>query len=162
MSNKYEREVREVGRPSKFTPERRNAILEDISNRIPYALAAEANGICEETLYDWLKHGLIDQAACIDSEYAQFSKAIKRAEVLKIVEHTNKIATNIDRWQADAWLLERRWYKYFGANAQLNELNARMDKIEQGEADAGQLHHPKSQEAPQIQEDTSNTADGED
>ena len=153
MSKKYNLTVRDVGRPSKFTPERRKAILEDILHRIPYQLAAEANGICEETLYDWIKHGQADEAAGLDTDYAQFSKAIKRAEVLTMRGHLTKISDNVERWQADAWMLERRWYKHFGANAQVNELNARLDKLEQGEKNAGQLHHPESHEASEGQED---------
>ena len=47
----------------------------------------------------------------------------------RITEHSSKISANVDRWQADAWMLERRWHKYFGANAQLMEVNAKLDKL---------------------------------
>lgn len=129
-----------------FTPERRASIINDISNRIPYILAAEANGICEDTLYEWLKIGRQHLREGIDSEYANFSESIKRAESGKIQQHLDKISENVDRWQADAWILERRWYKHFGANAQLNELNARLDKLEQGEEDARKLHSEEAKE----------------
>ena len=117
------------GRPTKFTPERCAAILDDIAHHIPYSLAAEANGIGEQTLYDWINHGIADRDAGIDSEFAKFSESIKKVQSNKIREHTSKINSNVDRWQADAWLLERRWYKHFGANAQLNEVNAKLDKL---------------------------------
>ena len=123
--------VREqIGRPSKFTPERRAAIIDAISHRIPYELAAEGNGICEDTLYEWLKIGRQDMKEGIDSEYANFSEAIKRAEMTKVRQHSDIIAERPERWQADAWLLERRWHKHYGANAQLNELNKRLDRLE--------------------------------
>lgn len=118
------------GRPSKFTPERRSAIVDAISHRIPYEMAAEANGICLETLYEWLRIGKAHRMSGIDSEYTIFSESLKRAEMTRVREHTDMIAAKPERWQADAWLLERRWHKHFGANAAINELNERLSKLE--------------------------------
>lgn len=126
--------VRDVGRPSKFTPERRSAIVDAIRNRIPYEFAAEANGICEETLYEWLRIGRLHRSEGVDSDYTQFSEDIKRAEMQRIREHNDIIAARPERWQADAWILERRWHKHYSSNAQLNELNNRMARIERGES----------------------------
>jgi len=123
-----------IGRPSKFTPERRCAIVDAISHRIPYEYAAQANGIAERTLYDWLKMGEEHQQSGIDSDYSTFLQDIKKAEMQRIREHTDMIAAKPERWQADAWILERRWHKHFSSNAQLNELNHRLSKIEQGES----------------------------
>lgn len=128
----------DIGRPSKFTPERRSAIIDAISHRIPYEFAAEANGICEATLYEWIRTGHVHQAENNDSEYARFSQDIKKAESLKIRHHMDIIAERPERWQADAWLLERRWPKHYGANSQVNELNERLSKLERGEAKDGQ------------------------
>ena len=121
-----------TGRPSKFTPERRGSIIDAISHRIPYEMAAEANGISLETLYAWLRTGKAHRDANIDSDYTIFSEALKRAEMTKVREHTDMIAAKPERWQADAWLLERRWHKHFGPNAQVNELNERLDRLENG------------------------------
>jgi transposase-like protein len=126
-------EVKDVGRPLKFTPERRDAIIDAIAHRIPYEYAAEANGICEETLYEWLRLGRHDKSLGIDSEYTKFSEAIKRAEMTRMREHMDIISARPERWQADAWILERRWYQHFGANAQINELNKRLNKLENGD-----------------------------
>jgi transposase-like protein len=125
--------MNEPGRPSKFTPERRSAIVDAISHRIPYEYAAEANGISERTLHDWLNTARVHQTEGIDSEYTEFSQAIKRAEMTRMREHSDMIAAKPERWQADAWLLERRWPKHYGPNAQLNELNQRLSKLEHGE-----------------------------
>lgn len=121
-----------IGRPTKFTAERCAAIIDAISHRIPYEMAAEANGICEDTLYEWLKIGRTHQRERIVSEYAAFSEALKRAEMTKVRQHMDIIADRPERWQADAWLLERRWHKHFGPNAQLNELNAKLDRLNDG------------------------------
>lgn len=118
-----------IGRPSMFTPERRKAIVEDIANRIPYEYAAEANGICEDTLYDWLALAKEHKKQGLTTEYTSFLEAIKNAEKQRIGEHCNAIAKRPKNWQADAWILERRWYKHFGANAQLNELNHKLTKL---------------------------------
>lgn len=122
-----------TGRPSKFTPERCEAIIRDISNRIPYEYAAEGNGISENTLYVWLEIGRKHQEEGIDSPYTVFREGIKRAEKERIKEHKEKIASHVDKWQADAWILERRWYKHYGSNAQLNELNQRLGRLENNE-----------------------------
>ena len=127
-------EIKDIGRPSKFTPERRAAIIDAIAHRIPYEYAAEANGICEETLYEWLRIARADYKNGIESEYTAFSEAIKRAEMQRIREHADIIAARPERWQADAWMLERRWNKHYGPNAQLNELNQRLSKLEHGES----------------------------
>lgn len=122
-----------IGRPSKFTAERRTLIIDAISHRIPYEYAAEANGIAESTLYDWLNTARIHQLQGIETDYTIFSEAIKRAEMTRIREHSDMIAAKPERWQADAWILERRWPKYYSSNAQLNELNQRLAKLELGE-----------------------------
>lgn len=123
-----------TGRPSKFTPERRAAIIDAISHRIPYEFAAEANGISQDTLYEWLKLGKKHRDECIESDYSIFTEAIKRAEMEKIRQHNDMIAAKPERWQADAWILERRWHKHYSSNAQLSELNNKLDKLMEGDA----------------------------
>jgi transposase-like protein len=120
-----------LGRPSKFTPERREAIIDAIRHRIPYEVAAEANGISEETLYEWLRVAKRHEQEGKESEYTLFSEGIKRAEMQKMREHLDVISARPERWQADAWILERRWNQHFGANSQLQELNKRLAKLEE-------------------------------
>jgi len=131
-----------TGRPSEI----RAAIISDISNRVPYEFAAEANGICEFTLYHWINIGKEHLIEGIESDYSNFSKAIKAAERNKIIEHTTKIADNVDRWQADAWMLERRWHKHYGSNAQLNELNSKLDKLMESERHEKGSHQESREE----------------
>ena len=137
----YARET--TGRPLKFTPERRASIIDAISHRIPYEMAAEANGISLETLYAWLRTGKEHSDNNIESDYTIFSEALKRSEMQKVREHTDMIAAKPERWQADAWILERRWHKYFSANAALNELNEKMDKLLEGESKSGKERYEK-------------------
>lgn len=122
---------KETGRPSKFTPERRAAIIQAIADRIPYEYAATANGISEETLYEWLRIGKRHYDDGIDSEYTKFSEEIKRAEYKRIKEHADNISSHVEKWQGDAWMLERRWHKHYGPNAQLNELNRELATLKE-------------------------------
>lgn len=126
-------EVDPGGRPTKFTPQRCADIVDAIKHRAPYEYAAMANGISERTLYNWIDLGKEHLEHNIESNYAKFLQDIKRAELTRIREHTDIIAARPERWQADAWLLERRWHKHFGPNAQLNELNQRLERLENGE-----------------------------
>lgn len=138
-----------IGRPSKFTPERCSSIIDAISHRIPYEMAAEANGISGSTLYEWLKIGNDQREQGMETDYTIFSEALKRAEMQKVREHTDMIAAKPERWQADAWLLERRWHKYFGANAALNELNEKLDKLLDGEKNEKGMHQESSSQDDQ-------------
>lgn len=138
--------IKDVGRPTKFTPERRASIVDAIRNRIPYEYAAEANGICEDTLYEWIRIAKVHRNEGIDSDYTQFSEDIKRAEMQRIREHTDIIAARPERWQADAWILERRWHKHYSSNAQINELNQRLAKLEDGDIRNGEENKEDGQE----------------
>ncbi len=129
----YARET--TGRPTKFTPERCASIIDAISHRIPYEMAAEANGISLDTLYEWLKIGRNHNRENIESEYSVFSEALKKSEMQTVRKHCDMIAAKPERWQADAWILERRWHKHFSANAQLNELNRKLDLLMDGKPD---------------------------
>lgn len=118
------------GQPDKLTPERAAAIIESISHCIPYEIAAEANGICEDTLYEWLLRGRNDLKKGVDSKYAQFSESIKRTEMAKIKENLDTIKDSPERWQARAWILERRWWKHFSPSAAVVDFNKRLEKME--------------------------------
>ena len=129
-----------MNRPTKFTPERRAAIIDAIARRAPHEMAAEANGICLETFYAWLRIAKTHQENGVTSDYTDFSEGVKSAELKRMLEHSDKIASNVERWQADAWILERRWHKHYGANAQLNELNEKLEKLEKLLNKTGELN----------------------
>jgi len=122
--------------PHKFIESRRKAIIESIGNRIPYLIAAEANGICEETLYAWLRQGRKDQIAEIDSDYARFSEAVRQIEQLRIKEHLDNIAFSPKGHDGSQWILEKRWYKHFSARAADIEMDERLRKLENRNGDS--------------------------
>src|SRR5665213_2372937 len=93
----------------KFTAERRAAILDAISHHIPTRYAAEANGISEIRLLEWLEHGYADLVSETESDYTKFLNDFRRAEMQCIRANTDLIYARAENWQAHAWLLERRW-----------------------------------------------------
>ena len=120
-----------AGRPDKFTPQTRKKILDYISKFVPYKVAAEASGICEDTFYHWRERGKADQEAGLDTEYAKFSEQLAEVEAGKICQHTKNIEDHSEKkWEASAWFLERRWYKYFSPNNSVIEFNKRMEEME--------------------------------
>ena len=67
-----------MGRPSKLTPERQEAILGFIRAGVPNLHAAQLAGICESTFYHWLelaKPGEDGEAP--DPRYLEFSECVK-------------------------------------------------------------------------------------
>ncbi len=123
-------ENREVGRPHKLTPERQAAIFQDIADGIPYQLAAESNGIAEDTLYEWINRGMRDSQLDQDTVFSRFSEGLKMIEKKRINAHMQMISQSPERWQAHAWLLERRWWKHFSANSAVVDFNKRLEQLE--------------------------------
>ena len=88
------------GRPSKFTPERVEAILDALRGGCSRMAAASAGGIHYDTLHDWL------------AKNPEFLREVEKAESLAEANYTAVVfkaaATN---WQAAAWWLERRRFR---------------------------------------------------
>lgn len=86
-----------MGRPSKFTIERRKRILEALRQGNTRKVAVALAAINYDTFCEWLR------------QYPEFSEQIKNAEAeaeLASVKIIRKAA--ITTWQAAAWWLERR------------------------------------------------------
>ena len=96
----------QVGRPSKFTVERQERILDAIRGGNYIETAALAAGVGKSTFYEWL------------DRYLEFADAVKEARAaaelryLAIVERASA-----ETWQAAAWWLERSFPERWGASA---------------------------------------------
>lgn len=120
-----------VGRPTKFTPEVKEKILIAIRKGAPYELACNYARLDVSTLYNWKEKAEVDKLP----EYIQFFEDLKEAE-----GHTSLMWLDVidkamkdGQWTAAAWKLERRHHKYFSSNAQLNELNSKLDQLLDGD-----------------------------
>ncbi|CAB4199230.1 hypothetical protein UFOVP1336_21 [uncultured Caudovirales phage] len=90
----------EIGRPSKKTEQRVEALLQSLRAGASRQRAAALAGIHRDTLYEWMKQ---DPA---------FSDAIEKAEAFAEFRFLARVATaaeNERSWQAAAWILERRF-----------------------------------------------------
>ena len=119
----------DTGRKTKLDKNKIDLILKSVARRVPYEIAALACGVTYQTLYNWINRGKEHLQKGLDTDHARFVQALYEVEQEKIIYHSDKIADNIERWQSDAWLLERRWAKYYGPNAQVNELNSKLDEL---------------------------------
>src|SRR3990167_933993 len=127
----------------KISDERINKIVDSISSNCPYQVAAWGAGICETTLFDWLKTGKEDIANDIDSLYSRLAKSVKEAEHNKMKDHLSVIQSATDgeekNWQARAWILERRWRQYFGQDAaqlaEIKQMHSEMKEMTKGKSD---------------------------
>lgn len=120
-----------AGRPSKFTPDRAEGIIEAINNLVPYRVAAEAHQIDRSTLYDWINKGFDDiKAGKKNTALAKFSYTIKKGKCEAIKKLITDIKAGKKSWQARAWLLERRFPMEFSLAAEeLAQMKRQIEEI---------------------------------
>ena len=101
------------GRPTKFTPAVRRAILKAIGNGNTYLDAAECAGISKELLRQWIKKGKSQEPD--NAEFLAFFARIKKAKArARMIAVRNIRAAGRKQWQAFAWWLERMYPEDWG------------------------------------------------
>lgn len=114
------------GRPDNFTPKTIEKLLEGISKGAPYTIACDYAGISYELFRQWRKKGEEGEPRFLD-----FFVALKEAEGatalrwLKVIDD----AMENGQWQAAAWKLERRYFKYFSAQNAVIQLSEDINKL---------------------------------
>jgi hypothetical protein len=98
-----------TGRPTKLTPAVRAAICRDLELAVPLKYAAEANGVPESTVYDWIARGESGT-----EPYADFAHAVTRSIARSVVKLTRKALAGGSGSSAAQWNLERRFRQYYG------------------------------------------------
>jgi hypothetical protein len=124
-------EPKRIGRPSKFTAERAERIMQMIKSGAYGHVAARANGISTATFHAWQAKGRDaekdpDTGLCIDpdlQQFADFSDDVKNAEAEAEVRNIALIQTAArgGTWQAAAWYLERRYSDRWGRKDHLKQ-----------------------------------------
>jgi hypothetical protein len=114
----------------KYTPERIEGLIKSLSRGVPVPVAAPANGIGEKTFYRWVILGLNDIEDDIDSDLARLALRLKGVQQDKIIRHMDAIDSKPERWQADAWILERSFWKYFSPSAAVVDFEKRLAMLE--------------------------------
>ncbi len=121
--------IKPMGRPKLCIPEITNPIIESIRLRVPYKLAAQANGVHESTFYNWMNRGEADLKEGVDSPEANFFERVKGVEHDLIIQHNENINQSPERWQAQAWLLGRRWHEFYSDNTAVVQLHEKIDAM---------------------------------
>jgi len=98
-----------AGRPTKLIPEIQEKICEGVKIGLTYERAAVRAGVCEKTFYIWKARGETDERGL----YVDFLQALKNAEVegeaaLLVALQSHALTDRPGKWQAGAWILERR------------------------------------------------------
>lgn len=106
------------GRPTGFTQEIADKILQSVANGNPTKFAANSAGVSEAVVYKWMnygKHGNPDDE--YEARFVDFFKNMKIARAKWVEARVAKItfAAN-QQWQANAWLLERMYPEQFGTD----------------------------------------------
>lgn len=111
------------------TPDKIKNILRDISLGSPYKIACEANGLSEVHFYNWVKQGTLDLEANNETPQADMVKSLRALEQKEMHRCVALIASAEKGHRGSEWLLERRYWKYFGANVSVVELASEMDEM---------------------------------
>ena len=102
-----------MGRPSKFTPEITEKVLQNIRLGMRYKDAALAAGVSDRTFAEWRQKG--EKAK--SGKYSRFSQSLHLAEAegeRALIARIQSAAKK--QWQAAAWILERRHRERWGRN----------------------------------------------
>lgn len=119
------------GRPTKFNQEICDGILKSVQDCLPLKLCAEENGIHYDTLREWINEGIEDiKNEQYDTDKAKFSVAMKKGVGDRQRLLLEKIASGENGWQGSAWILERRWWKYWSNKAADIDFNERLTALE--------------------------------
>lgn len=107
---------RPANRPTKFTYETVELLLNGIRAGLPIHLACDAAGIDDSTFYEW-QNGKFPRGA--DKQLkTEFSDKLTRARGVSALRNIALISKAADQdWRAAAWILERRFPQDFGKQA---------------------------------------------
>jgi hypothetical protein len=105
------------GRPSKLD----DAMIEKVVDAVKRVLVLRhVAGLCKihfTSIYNWLEQAQADLKENQDTIHVRFFYALKNAQAEKVQEMLDAIATRVNNWQANAWILERCFREDFGSDA---------------------------------------------
>lgn len=104
----------EKGRPTKFTKENIDIILDGLKSNLTQRLSAHLAGIHEDTYYDWMNKGLNDLKQGIESDFSRFSETILKARAKKAKKLTEAYENEDRYWLAKDALLRKLYREDYG------------------------------------------------
>jgi hypothetical protein len=119
--------------PRKVNQERIDQILYWIKQGSPIKYAAESNGITKTHFYNLVKQGLCDMDHDIhDSIHARLVNSLRSIERDDVISCLYDIRHNDKGHKGAEWILEHKYWREFGGNAQIKELSDDIEKLKQG------------------------------
>jgi hypothetical protein len=104
-----------MGAHSKFTPEIGETICKLVSLGVRLEAAAESEGVCRRTVYNWRDAGRNGKRL-----YVKFADDLEAALSRAEVAHTlNIIRAGAKDWRASAFFLEKRYPDQYGARTHM-------------------------------------------
>lgn len=114
----------------KFGTKRVDDLLQNIESGLTRERACMLVGITGRTLRSWLKEGREDIEQELNTEKAALVERLDRAEVAFEKVHLENIAlASAKRWEASAWLLERKWPESYGRRFTVSPPSEESDSI---------------------------------
>lgn len=135
-----------MGRHCLLTPELQQQLIKCIESGMYYDLACQTVGISRNAFWVWMKEGKVNKTP----EKKAFHDAIKKAKGSCAKNALDMIkAHSIKEWTAAAWLLERRFRKYYGKDAKdLREVARLIKLLSKGDAQNGEVVSLEKKENP--------------
>jgi hypothetical protein len=96
-----------MGRPSKLNEQLIKDMSAEIAEGTPVQYVCDYFGITHMTDVNCMQQGEIDYNAEVDTLYASYFAAIKKAQAKYVMESRKKIQAGGSGWQGSAWWLER-------------------------------------------------------
>jgi hypothetical protein len=118
----------------KFSQPVAEAILKDITDEVPYEIAAESNGVAYPTFKLWITNGKRDLLEGKTTYYSQFLSAVRDIQKNRVKKHLGNVKDAENGHKGAQWILERAYWKYFSAKTAEIELHDRVSELEDKKA----------------------------
>jgi len=100
-------------------PKRIANLLRSIKNGLPYETACKISNIPPSAFYEWRQKGIAAKQKGIENIYSKFVDKLEKAEAEAEARAIIQIQkAGVDKWQALAWFLERRFPQRWRQQAQ--------------------------------------------
>lgn len=109
-----------MGRPTKLTPARQEAIVQALRLGAPLSVACQAADVSPDAVAEWIERGEgRHRARRPTADYVRFAGAVREAVAksqMVLLARVQEAARQPQQWRAAAWLLEHRWPETYGTH----------------------------------------------
>ena len=107
-----------MGRPTKLTAARQEAIVQALRLGAPLSVACQAADVSPDAVAEWIERGEgRHKTRRATKDYVRFAGAVREAIVksqLVLLARVHDAAKRPQEWRAAAWLLKARWPEAYG------------------------------------------------